>query len=140
VKMDPFIEAEEAAGHSPQRCCDLFEVSRAAYYERKKNVPSARALGDAELTERITKVHTESKGTYGYLRVHKALRKDGVEVGKRRVRRLCARRVSKAGRRNAGARPPWRTRKPKKRKTSSNVTSVRVQRSTDATSVTSPTS
>ena len=88
MKMDPFIEAEEATGHSINRCCELFEVSRAAYYERKKDVPSPRAITDAELTEKIKKVHAESKGTYGYLRVHKALRKDDVEVGKRRVRRL----------------------------------------------------
>jgi len=88
VKMDPFIEAEEAAAHSVCRCCELFEVSKSAYYERKKAVPSARAVTDAELTEKITAAHTESKGTYGYLRVHQALRHDGVEVGKRRVRRL----------------------------------------------------
>jgi len=86
--MDPFIEAEEASGHSVCRCCELFEVSKSAYYERKKGVPSARAVTDAELTEKITAVHTESKGTYGYLRIHKGLRNDGVEVGKRRVRRL----------------------------------------------------
>jgi hypothetical protein len=65
VKMDPFIEAEEAAGHSVKHCCDLFEVSRAAYYERKKDVPSATELADAELTEKIIAVHAESKGTAG---------------------------------------------------------------------------
>ena len=32
MKMDPFIEAEEVAGHSVKRCCELFEVSRAAFY------------------------------------------------------------------------------------------------------------
>jgi transposase InsO family protein len=86
--MDPFIEAEEAAGHSVCRCCELFEVSKSAYYERKKGVASARAVTDAELTKKITAAHTESQGTYGYLRIHKGLRHDGVEVGKRRVRRL----------------------------------------------------
>ena len=40
--MDPFIEAEEAAGHSVKRCCELLEVSRAAYYERRRGVPSAQ--------------------------------------------------------------------------------------------------
>ena len=34
--------AEEVAGHSVKHCCELFEVSRAAYYERKKDAPSAR--------------------------------------------------------------------------------------------------
>jgi transposase InsO family protein len=83
--MDPFIEAEEAAGHSVCRCCELFKVSKSAYYEA---VPSARAVTDAELTEKITAAHTEPRGTYGYLRMHKALRQQDVEVGKRRVRRL----------------------------------------------------
>jgi putative transposase len=86
--MDPFIEAEEAGGHRVSRCCDLFQVSRAAYYERKKAVPSKRETTDAELLEKIESIHAESKGTYGYLRVHRALRKRDVEVGKRRVRRL----------------------------------------------------
>ena len=42
VKVDPFIEAEEAAGHSVKHCCDLLEVSRAAYYERRNGAPSAK--------------------------------------------------------------------------------------------------
>jgi transposase InsO family protein len=88
MTVDPFIEAEDAAGHSVKRACRLLEVSRAAYYERQKAEPSARDLSDAELTEKITAIHTESKGTYGYLRVHKALRKEGIECGLRRVRRL----------------------------------------------------
>ena len=91
MKMDPFIEAEEAAGHSVKRCCDLFEVSRAAYYERKQAVSSPRARADAELAEKIAAVHTESKGTYGSPRVHQELVKRGVACGRRRVRRLMRR-------------------------------------------------
>jgi len=86
--MDPFIEAEQAAGHSVKRCCELFEVSRAAFYERRKGEPSARALGDAELTAAIIEIHDESNGTYGSPRVHRELRKRQVVCGKRRVRRL----------------------------------------------------
>ena len=63
--MDPFIEAEEAAGHSVKHCCELFEVSRAAYYERRRGVLSAKEVSDAELAEKITAIHTTSKGTYG---------------------------------------------------------------------------
>ena len=91
MKMDPFIEAEEATGHSVKHCCDLFEVSRAAYYQRKQAVPSARELADAELTEKIIAVHTESRGTYGSPRVHQELLKRGVACGRRRVRRLMRR-------------------------------------------------
>jgi putative transposase len=88
VKTHPFIEAEKVAGHSVKRCCELLEVSRAAFYERLDPTPSAKELSDAELTEKITAVHTESKGTYGSPRMHRELRKRGVECGKRRVRRL----------------------------------------------------
>jgi putative transposase len=87
VKMDPFIEAEEAAGHSVKHCCELFKVSRAAYYEPKQDVPSQRELTDTELTEKITAVHTESKGTYGSPRVHQELVKRGVACGRRRLMR-----------------------------------------------------
>ena len=88
MSVDPFIEAEEAAGHSVMNACCLLEVSRAAYYQRRKAVPSHRAVTDAELTEKINAIHAESKGTYGSPRVHRALRKQGVGCGKRRVRRL----------------------------------------------------
>ena len=60
MKMDPFIEAEEVAGHSLKHCCDMFEVSRAAYYQRRQAVPSKRAVTDVELTEKIKAIHAES--------------------------------------------------------------------------------
>jgi putative transposase len=104
VSVDPFIEAEEAAGRSVNNACRLLEVSRAAYYQRRQDVASAREIADAELTERITAIHTEAKGTYGSPRVHRELAKRGVECGKRRVRRLM---------RNAGlegrCKKRWRT-------------------------------
>ena len=63
VKMDPFIEAEEAAGHSVKHACELFEVARAAYYQRKQNVPCARQVSDSELIEKIRAIHEQSDGT-----------------------------------------------------------------------------
>lgn len=86
--MDLFIEAEEAAGHSVKRCCELFEVSRAAYYQRKKQIPSHREISDAELLVKIREVHDESEGTYGAPRVHHELLARKVACGRRRVRRL----------------------------------------------------
>jgi putative transposase len=88
VKVDPFIEAEEAAGHSVKRCCELLEVSRSAYYCRHDGKPSARQASDAELAAKIAEVHTESSGTYGSPRVHRELVRRGVACGRRRVRRL----------------------------------------------------
>ena len=88
MKLDPFIEAEEVAGHSTKRCCELFEVSRAAYYQRRNGAPSAREVTDAELLTRIREVHAESKGSYGSPRVHHELVHRGVACGRRRVTRL----------------------------------------------------
>jgi transposase InsO family protein len=88
MTADPFIEAEEVAGHSVHNACRLLEVSKSAYYERRKGVPSARQLSDAELTEKIVAIHKESKGTYGAPRVHKELLHRHVACGKRRVTRL----------------------------------------------------
>jgi len=88
MKLDPFIEAEKTAGHSVQRTCGLFEVSRSAYYQRRDGTPSDRARTDAELTDQITEVFKESKGTYGSPRVHRELGHRGVTCGRRRVTRL----------------------------------------------------
>jgi putative transposase len=88
MKLDPFIEAEKTAGHSVQKTCELFEVSRSAYYQRTTGTPSNRAITDAELTKQIKAVHAESKGTYGSPRVHKELGHRGVACGRRRVTRL----------------------------------------------------
>jgi transposase InsO family protein len=88
VRLDGFIEAEEAAGRSVKHCCELFQVSRAAYYQRRKNMPSARDLSDAALVEKIRLVHDDSDGTYGAPRVHRELLARDVACGRRRVRRL----------------------------------------------------
>ena len=104
MKMDPFIEAEEVAGHSVKRCCELFEVSRAAYYQRRRDEPSARQLSDAGLSEQIAEIHADSGGTYGSPRLTAELCHRGVAVGRRRVRRLM-RRVGLEGR----AKKRWRT-------------------------------
>jgi transposase InsO family protein len=88
MKLDPFIEAEKIAGHNVTKTCGLFEVSRSAYYERSNGAPSAREVGDAELTRQIVAIHDESKGTYGSPRVHHELGYRGVTCGRRRVTRL----------------------------------------------------
>jgi putative transposase len=88
MKLDPFIEAEKIAGHSLQKTCGLFEVSRSAYYQRRDGAPSARAVTDVELTNQIQAVHDESKGTYGSPRIHRELGYRGVVCGRRRVTRL----------------------------------------------------
>ena len=88
MTVDPFIEAEEVAGHSVQNACRLLEVSKSAYYQRRNGAPSARQLSDAELLEKIKAIHAESKGSYGAPRIHKELLHRHVGCGKRKVTRL----------------------------------------------------
>ena len=88
MKLDPFIEAEKTAGHSVQKTCALFEVSKSAYYQRRNGAPSAREVSDAELLEKIKAIHAESKGTYGAPRIHQELLHRHVAAGKRKVTRL----------------------------------------------------
>jgi transposase InsO family protein len=89
VNVFPFIEAEKAEQHDTvKRSCELLEVSRSAFYEWHQHVPSARQLADEELGERIGEIYDESRGTYGWPRVHRALRHEGVHVGRVRVARI----------------------------------------------------
>jgi transposase InsO family protein len=89
VNVLPFIEAEKVAGHDTvKRSCELLEVSRSAFYEWHEHVPSARERADVELGERIQHVFDESRGTYGWPRVHRALRDAGVHASRKRVARI----------------------------------------------------
>jgi len=89
VSVFPFIEAEKVEQRDTvKRSCELLAVSRSAFYEWHKHIPSARQLADDKLAERIQGVFAESRGTYGWPRVHRALRDDGVCVGRERVARI----------------------------------------------------
>ena len=88
MNVFPFIEAEKAEQRNVVKACELLEVSRSAFYEWHKHVPSARQLADAELGECIQGIYDESRGTYGWPRVHRALRDDGVHVGREHVARI----------------------------------------------------
>ena len=82
-----FIAAEKA-NHSISLMCKLLGVSRSGFHGWERRPPSDRALADAWLVERITRIHRESRGTYGARRIHAVLRQQGVHVGRKRVERL----------------------------------------------------
>ena len=88
MNVYPFVEAEQAGQRNVAKACALLEVSRAAYYQWSRHMLSARARRDAELAQRIGRIHHDSRGTYGAPRVHARLHRDGVCVGPRRVARL----------------------------------------------------
>ena len=101
MSVYPFIEAEKVAERNVSKACALLLVSRSAYSQWHKHLPSARALSDAQLGDAIVKVHGASRRTYGAPRITAELRRQGIQVGKKRVARLMTRRglVGRAKRR-----------------------------------------
>jgi transposase-like protein len=75
------------------------------FYDRAGHRPSARALSDAALLERIEAIWEASRQTYGSPRVHAMLLRQGHAVGANRVAHLMA----KAGIEGAHLRKHWKT-------------------------------
>ena len=68
--------------------CRALGVSKSGYYAWRSRPPSERRRQDALLTEKIREIHSRSRETYGYPRVHAELRSLGIICGRRRVARL----------------------------------------------------
>ena len=70
------------------RMCDVLDVSKSGYFAWRGRLKSARALANEDMLDRILEVHRKSRKTYGYPRVHAALKRAGVRCGRNRVARL----------------------------------------------------
>ena len=81
------IDAERAS-YPVATLCRMLGVSKSGYYAWRTRPPSNRSRQDALLTEKIREIHSRSRETYGYPRVHAELRSLGVRCGRRRVARL----------------------------------------------------
>ncbi|MGH7427573.1 MAG: IS3 family transposase [Candidatus Methylomirabilaceae bacterium] len=68
--------------------CRVLKVSVSGYYAWRGRSPSARALSDKALLDRICAIHRASRGTYGVPRVHAELKAEGVHCSRKRVARL----------------------------------------------------
>jgi len=68
--------------------CSKLGVTSGGYYAWLKRKKSCRAVANEKLLVEIQRIHNESRCTYGYPRVHQALRQQGVVCGKHRVARL----------------------------------------------------
>ena len=82
-----FIDAHERE-FEVKVMCRVLEVSVSGYYAWRKRPPSARAQANAVLVEQMRRVHADSRHTYGSLRIHAALRQQGVVCNHKRVERL----------------------------------------------------
>lgn len=88
MNVYPFIEAEKAEQRNVTLTCASLEVSRTAFYEWHKHLPSTHVLTDANLLDKIKVIYDESRKTYGAPRVFSKLREQGVVCAKKRVARL----------------------------------------------------
>jgi len=69
--------------------CRVLGVSRTGFHNWERRAPSDRALTDAWLTDKIKRIHAQSRGVYGAPRIHAELRLEhDVRVGRKRVARL----------------------------------------------------
>jgi putative transposase len=87
VSIFGFIDAEKAS-YPVTALCRMLGVSKSGYYAWRSRPPSERRRRDALLIEKIRQIHSRSRETYGYPRVHAELRSLGVKCGRRRVARL----------------------------------------------------
>jgi putative transposase len=76
------------AMHPVATMCRVLDVSSSGYYAWRVRPLSERARWDAELLERIRKIHKQSRGTYGVPRVHAELIAQRVRVSRKRIARL----------------------------------------------------
>lgn len=89
--------------------CRVLGVSTSGYYAWRERRPSARAVDDARLLQRIEQLHVETREAYGAERLWRALRQQGESCGRHRVRRLrCEHAIqSKRRRRYLRTRSPY---------------------------------
>ncbi len=86
--MFGFIAAKKAE-HSIALMCRVLEVSRSGFHAWVKRPPSARAVKDARLTDRIRVLHTLRREVYGSPRIWSDLvLDDGERISRKRVERL----------------------------------------------------
>jgi putative transposase len=82
-----FIEAHEQE-FVVRRMCNVLGVSKAGYYAWHEREPSTHDKRDAALAQTIADIHRKSRKTYGSPRIHRALGKQGISCGRKRVARI----------------------------------------------------
>ena len=84
-------------------------MSASAYYQRATGERSRRAVEAEWLLGQIERIHTANYHAYGYRRTWLALRRDGITVGRDRVKRLMRSEGIQGAKRRG---KPWRTTRP----------------------------
>ena len=85
------VDDQKAAGFPVTAACDAAGASTSGYYDwrtREAAGPTERQVAEAELVELIRDIFDASDGNYGVPRMYKELRRGGLCVNEKRVRRL----------------------------------------------------
>lgn len=88
------VEDQKAVGFTVVAACDAAGVSTSGYYdwaEREKADPTDRRVEEAHLVELMVEIWEASDGSYGVPRMERELRRSGLVVNHKRVRRLMGR-------------------------------------------------
>jgi len=68
--------------------CQVLKVSRSGYYRWIKYPESQRKIEDRDLKQKIVIIYHNGRRTYGSLRIHQKLFREGYHLSKKRVERL----------------------------------------------------
>ena len=85
--MTAFID-ERRGAFGVEPICKVLPIAPSSYYAAKRRPPSARAVRDAELIEKIRSAWKDSRGRYGARKVWRQLRRQGESVARCTVERL----------------------------------------------------
>jgi putative transposase len=94
------VDDQKAAGFPVTAACEAAGVSTSGFYDwsaREAAGPTERQLAEAELVALMREIFDAADGNYGVPRMHTELRRAGLVVNKKKVRRLM-RRHGMAGR------------------------------------------
>jgi transposase InsO family protein len=85
------VADQKAAGFPVTKACEVAGVSTSGFYDwcnREAAGPTEREVADEALVELIREIFDASDGNYGVPRMHRELRKTGLQINEKRVRRL----------------------------------------------------
>ena len=85
------VDNQKAAGFPVTAACKAAEVSTSGFYDwcaREAAEPTVGEVAEAELVELMGEIFDASDGNYGVPRMHRELRRGGLKINVKRVRRL----------------------------------------------------
>lgn len=82
-----FIDAEKA-NFPIAKLCKVLRVTRSGFYAWRARDESTHKKRDRFLAAKVRAAHEASRGVYGSPRIHRELKDDGENVGRKRVARL----------------------------------------------------